>query len=139
MLKDGVVVYEHYDRTNTKTSVYAIFSILKPVTGVLFDILMEQGKLNTKNLVSSYVAEVKGSAYENLTVRQLLDMRSGINHDDASPEYRRATGLYPLKLDEQPIDLHTYIPTIQSSLSALVDGLDGSPFEYISDNADLMG
>lgn len=139
VLKDGVVVYEHYDRTNTETSVHATFSISKPVTGLLCGILVEQGKLDTDDLVSSYVPEVKGSAYESVTVRQLLDMRSCINHDDASPEYRRATGLYPLKPDEQPTDLHTYIPTIQSSLSAPVDGLDGPPFEYISANADLMG
>jgi CubicO group peptidase (beta-lactamase class C family) len=66
-------------------------------------------------------------------------MRSGINHDDALPEYRRATGLYPLKPDAQPTDLHTYIPTIQSSLSAAIDRLEGPPFEYISANADLMG
>ncbi|KAF2498746.1 hypothetical protein BU16DRAFT_558797 [Lophium mytilinum] len=38
-------------------------------------------------------------------------MRSGVDHDDASPAYRRATGLYPLD----------------------------PPFDYSSANADLMG
>ena len=88
---------------------------------------MEQGKLDIDDLVSSYVPEVKGSAYESVRVRQLLDMGSGINDDDASPEYCRAMGLYPLKLDEEPTDLHTYMPTIQSSLTAPVDSNTSPP------------
>jgi len=83
VLKDGVVVFEHYDRTNTELSVHATFSISKSVTGLLCGILVAQGELDTDDLVSSYVPEVKGSGYERVTVRQLLDMRSGINHDDA--------------------------------------------------------
>ncbi|KIW35045.1 uncharacterized protein PV07_01771 [Cladophialophora immunda] len=139
VLKDGFVVFEHYGRSNTKSSVHATFSLSKSFLGLLCGVLVEQGKLATTNLVSSYIPEVKGSAYETVTVRQLLDMRSGVNHNDASPRYRSATGLYPLEPHEQPTDLHTYIPTIQSSRSAAVDGLDGPPFEYISANADLMG
>lgn len=45
------------------------------------------------SLVSEYVPEVKGSAYEGVTVRQLLDMRAGISHSDASPGYGAAAGL----------------------------------------------
>lgn len=139
VLKNGVVVYEHYDHTNTDASVHATFSISKSITGLLCGILVGQGKLNLDRPVSSYVPEVMGSAYENVTIRQLLDMRSGIVHDDASPEYRRATGLYALKPDEKPTDLHAYIPTIPPSPPVLVDGLDGPSFEYISANADLTG
>jgi CubicO group peptidase (beta-lactamase class C family) len=69
VLKDDVVVYEHYDRINTEKSVYATFSISKSVTGLLCGILVEQGRLDTNDLVSSYVPEVKGSAYEIVTVR----------------------------------------------------------------------
>ena len=139
VLKDGAVVCEHYGRTNTETSIHALFSVSKSVIGLLCGILVEEGKLDVNNSVFSYVPEVKGSAYENVTVQQLLDMRSVVEHDDASPEYRKATGLYPLKPDEEPTDLHKYIPTIQSSPSAPGDGLDGPPFQYISPNADLLG
>ena len=73
--------------------VTAIISVhCASVAQVLIGILVEQGKLDTDDLVSLYVLEVKGSAYESITIRQLLDMRSGISHDDALPEYRRATG-----------------------------------------------
>lgn len=139
VLKDGVVVYEHYGRTNTNESVHATFSISKSITGLLCGILVGQGRLNLDLPASSYVPEVKGSAYENVTVRQLLDMRSGIVHDDASPGYRNATGLYAVTPGDKLTDLHTYIPKIPRSSPVHVDGLDGPPFEYISANADLAG
>lgn len=139
VLKDGIVVYEHYGRTNTERSIHATFSISKSVTGLLCGILVEQGKLDTDKLVSSYVPEMTGSSYKNVTVRQLLDMRSGVKHDDTSPGYRNATGFYPLEPGDEPTDLHSYIPTIKSPLSAPIDGLDGPPFDYISANADLLG
>jgi CubicO group peptidase (beta-lactamase class C family) len=139
VLKNGVVVYEHYDRTNTKESIHATFSVSKSVVGLVCGILVERNELDTNNLVSIYVPEVKGSAYESVTVRQLLDMRSGINHDDASPGYRNATGFNPLEPGEKPTNLHAYIPTIHDSISAPIDGLDGPPYAYISANVDLLG
>lgn len=138
VLKDGVMVYEHYGRTNSEASIHATFSVSKSVTGLLCGILVSEKKLDVDKLVSEYVPEIKESAYENVTVRQLLDMRSGVDHKDASPGYRNATGFYPLKPDEKPTDLHTYIPTIHST-SKPMDWLDGPSYAYISANADLMG
>ncbi|CAH0000689.1 unnamed protein product [Clonostachys byssicola] len=139
VLKDGVVVYEFYDRTNTEASIHATFSISKSISGLLCGILVGQGKLNPDSLVSSYVPEILQSAYASVTVRQLLDMRAGITHDDASPGYRKAGGLYPFMPGEKPTDLHAYLPTIPPSPAVHMDGLDGPPFEYISANADLVG
>ncbi|KAI1124183.1 beta-lactamase/transpeptidase-like protein [Nemania abortiva] len=139
ILKDGAIAYEYYGRTNTERSIHATFSISKSVTGLLCGVLVEQGKLKPEDLVSSHVPEVKGSAYENVTIRQLLDMRSGVKHDDAAPGYRDAAGFYPVDSDKPPTGLHDYIPTIQTSSSCPVDGLDGPPYEYISPNADLLG
>ncbi|KAJ8127799.1 hypothetical protein O1611_g5838 [Lasiodiplodia mahajangana] len=139
ILKDGVIVYEYYGRTNNERSVHATFSISKSITGLLCGVLVEQGKLEPEDLVSSHVPEVKGSAYESVTIRQLLDMRSGVKHDDGAPDYRDAMGFYPANPDESPTDLHSYISTIQSSPSRPVDGLDGPPYDYVSPNIDLLG
>lgn len=72
MLKNGVLVYEHYNRTNIETPIHATFSIPKSVAGLIGGILAGQGKLDVTNLVLTYVPEVKGSLHENVTVRQLL-------------------------------------------------------------------
>lgn len=82
VLKNGLLVHEHYDRTNTETSIHTTFSMSKSVASLACGLLVgRQGKLDVNNLVSSYVLEVKGSSYENVTVRRLLDMQSGVNHD----------------------------------------------------------
>jgi len=67
MLKDAAAVYEHHDRTNTETSIHVTFSISKPVTGLLCGILMEHGKLDPSDVISPYIPEVEGSAYESVS------------------------------------------------------------------------
>ena len=107
------------------------------MTGLISGILAKQGKLDVEAAVSSYTPEMKGSAYEKVTIRQLVDMRAGISYDDGSMDYKKASGSVPLKTDEPHTDLHTFLPTI--SPSTLRDGSDNLPFEYLSPNADLMG
>ena len=138
LLKDGDVVFEHYDRTNAEDSVHATFSITKSVTGLLSGILVASGELDANALLTKYVPEVRETSYEHITVRQLLDMRAGIDYEDG-PEYGSACGLRPLKADETATDIPSFIATFQAPASAPVDGLEGNPFYYLSINADLMG
>ena len=139
MLKDGKIVYEHYDRTNTETSVHIMMSMTKSVAGLVCGILVEQGKLDVNAVVPTYIPEVKGTPYENVTIRQLLDMRAGIKYEDATPEYRKAAGWNALEPNETATDLHSFISNFKAPSSAVVDGLEGPPFEYLSVNTDLMG
>nr|POE47569.1 6-aminohexanoate-dimer hydrolase [Quercus suber] len=138
-LSDFEIVYEYYGRTNCETSKHAVFSITKSITGILCGILAKQGRLDVDAIASSYLPEVKGSSFGDITIRQLLDMRLGLDYDDGEPEYRKASGLVPLKDDERPTNLHEYLPTVQAQASAPVDGLGGPPFKYLSVGADLLG
>ena len=137
VLKDGKIVYEHYDRTNTRETTHIMMSMTKSVAGLIAGILVDQGKLKVDSLVSEYVPEVNGTSYENVTVRNCLDMRAGIKYDDTAPEYRKAAGWNELEADEQPTNLHEFISKFQAPAGPKVDGL--LPFEYISVNTDLMG
>lgn len=78
VLKDGNIAYEYYGRTNDKDSVHIIMSMTKSITGLICGILAERGQLDVDALASTYVPEVKETAYKNLTVRQCLDMRAGV-------------------------------------------------------------
>ena len=114
-------------------------SMTKSVTGLIAGILVEQGKLDVDALVSKYVPEVKGTTYETVTVRQCLDMRSGVKYDDSSPAYRKAAGWNPLENGEKKTNLHDFIADFHVPQTAIVEGLDGWGFEYVSVNTDLMG
>lgn len=78
VLKDGEIVFEHYGRTNHEQSIHIMMSMTKSVTGLVSGILAGKGKLDVNALVATYVPEVKGTSYESVTVRQCLDMRSGV-------------------------------------------------------------
>ena len=69
VVKDGKIVYEKYDRTNTEGSKHIMMSMTKSVTGIIAGILSEQGKLDVNALVSTYVPEIKGTPFEHVTVR----------------------------------------------------------------------
>ena len=79
VLKNDDIVYEFYgDKTSGENMVHIIFSITKSVTGLVCGILVDRGVLDTEALVTKYVPEMKGTPYEDITVRQCLDMRTGI-------------------------------------------------------------
>ena len=140
VLKDGKIVYEHYDRTNTEKSIHIMMSMTKSVAGLIAGILVDQGRLDVDAVASTYVPELRGTSYENVKLQQLLDMRAGIKFDDADPEYRRAAGWHEAKPDEEESNLHSFISKFNAPPGPKVDGLmGGDPFEYVSVNTDLMG
>ena len=139
VVKDGKIVYEKYDRTNTEGSKHIMMSMTKSVTGIVAGILSEQGKLDVNALVPTYVPEIHGTPFEHVTVRQCLDMRSGIVYADANQDYRAATGWNPIVDGEKETNLHEFISTFSAPATPKIDGLDGAPFEYVSVNTDLMG
>ena len=53
-------------------------SVTKSVVGCIAGILVEQGLLDPDKRASSYVPEIVGSGYDGATVRQLLNMRTGV-------------------------------------------------------------
>ena len=135
VLHKGNVVFEKYGNGNDEKSKHIMMSMTKSITGLVAGILAERGQLDVNATVSKYVPEVEGTPYEGRTVRHLLDMRSGIKHDDQSHAYRMAMGWEPVHEDEQPSDLEKFIRDLQAPGSKP----PGGPFEYVSVNTDLCG
>ena len=133
VLHKGKIVYEWYDRGNTKDSIHIWMSITKSVIGMVVGILQQQGKLHVDDLVTKYVPEVKGTSYEPVTIRQCIDMQSGVKYADGTHEYRAASGWNPLKGDEAATNLHDFIAGFHHPR-----GGEGK-FDYVSVNTDLMG
>jgi CubicO group peptidase (beta-lactamase class C family) len=67
---------------------WASFSIAKSITSTLVGAAMQEGSIRSIEApVSSYIPGLKGSAYDDVTIRQLLTMTSGIkwNEDYLDP------------------------------------------------------
>ena len=145
---DGIVIlhksalfFEQYGNGMTARSPHILMSVSKSMLGLLAGVLAGQRVLDVERLVTDYVPEVARTAYAGATVRQLLDMRTGLVFDEnylatEGPiiEYRKSTGWNPLAPDEAPSDLRSFYRHLTEA-----DRPHGGRFHYISVNTDLLG
>jgi len=141
VLHRGRCVCETYANGMTRYDPHILFSVSKSMLGLLAGILVDKGVLDPGAPVTAYVPEMSQTAYRAATVRDLLDMRSGVHFVEdylatSGPiiEYRKATGWNPLEEGEQPGDLRGFYAALTETESA-----PGGNFHYISPNTDLLG
>jgi CubicO group peptidase (beta-lactamase class C family) len=88
VLKDGKIVLERYGLGRGPNDRWTSFSVAKSVTSTLVGAAIRDGKIKGLEApVTDYIPELKGSAYEGVTVRDMLTMSSGVkwNEDYADP------------------------------------------------------
>jgi len=132
----GRLVFERYGNGMTDETPHILMSVSKSMLGLLVNELQLPGS----QAATSFIPELKGTAYEGATLRHLLDMRSGIVWDEdylatSGPiiEYRKATGWNPLGPGEAPWDLRSFFQTLRQT------GPHGDAIHYVSPNSDLLG
>ena len=83
VLKDGKVVTEIYQRGNGPDTRWMSMSLAKSVTSTLIGAAIRDGAIaGEEALVTDYVPALKGSAYDGVTVGQILAMTSGVQWDE---------------------------------------------------------
>lgn len=87
VLRDGKILLERYGLGRRPTDRWTSFSVSKSVTSLLAGAAIQDGKLALDDQVVRFVPELKGSAYDGVTVRHLLTMSSGArwNEDYTNP------------------------------------------------------
>ncbi|MFB9769780.1 serine hydrolase domain-containing protein [Lactiplantibacillus modestisalitolerans] len=69
---------------NTVNEAYPLASLQKPLTGALIQLLINDGRLTMQTKLSQYYPQVPHA--DQITVRQLLDHRSGIQMVETTPK-----------------------------------------------------
>jgi CubicO group peptidase (beta-lactamase class C family) len=132
VLQDGALVAEWYAPSGGPDRVHAVLSVTKSLVGCVAGILLDGGLLDERGKVEDYVPELGSSGYEGATVRDLLDMRSGVRFEedyaDATSEIRRRDQWL---LGEQ--GLHAYLATLDAERE------HGGHFLYRSCETDALG
>ena len=83
VLKDGAIVREDYALGATPRTRWISMSVVKTITATLVGAAIHQGHIRSvEEAVTDYLAPLRGSAYEGVTVRQLLWMTSGVGWDE---------------------------------------------------------
>lgn len=89
VLQDGKIRLERYTAPQTPSTRWNSFSVSKSVTSTLVGAAMKDGYIKSlDDDVTKYIKELRGSAYEGVSVRQLLTMTSGVkwNEDYTDPK-----------------------------------------------------
>lgn len=141
ILHRGKLVYERYFGVLKPEGQHAAMSITKTFTGTLAALLVSEGKLDPERMVADYVPELAVSAFGNASVRQLMDMTTGIHfsEDYADPKaevwaHAAAGNPLPKPADYQgPRTYYEFLQTIRPQ------GRHGEAFHYRTANSDALG
>ena len=80
VLQDGSIRAERYALNASRKTRWTTFSVTKSVTDTLAGAALQAGALRSlDDAVTLYLPEMKGSAYDGVTVRQLMTMTSGVH------------------------------------------------------------
>jgi len=141
VLHRGKLVYERYFGVLSPQGQHAAMSVTKSVVGTLAATLVAEGQIDDNKRVVEYVPELAGSAFGNATVRQVLDMTTGLkfSEDYADPKadvwaHGRAGSPLPFAKDYTgPRSYFEYLQTVQPQ------GEHGAAFAYKTVNTDVLG
>jgi CubicO group peptidase (beta-lactamase class C family) len=89
ILQDGRVRFERYGLGFDAAGRWTSFSVAKSFTSTLVGAAIQEGHIKSlEDKVSQYIPGLRGSAYDDVTVRQLLTMSSGVrwNEDYEDPK-----------------------------------------------------
>ncbi|WP_286759231.1 MULTISPECIES: serine hydrolase domain-containing protein [Sulfitobacter] len=83
VLKDGQIVYENYFKGTQPDDLRISWSVAKSYLSALVGILLDEGAIaSLDDPVTTYAPKLKGTAYDGATLRNVLNMASGVTFDE---------------------------------------------------------
>ncbi len=140
VLHRGVTVYERYCGALQPELAHTAMSVTKSFVGTMAAMLAHAGALDPAAAVTHCLPELKGTAYADATVRQVMDMTIGVQYSEAYADpaadiwhYARAGGMLPrLPGPDGPATLYAYLATLRP------EGRHGEGFAYKTINTEVL-
>ena len=141
VLHRGKVVYERYFGCLDEAGKHVAMSLTKSVVGLLGEALVAEGIVDENAEVRSIVPELAGSAFGDATVRQVLEMTTGLRYSEkySDPDadvWRYAKASSPLPKPsgyDGPDGVFDFLKTVRP------EGAHGGAFAYKTVNAEALG
>jgi CubicO group peptidase (beta-lactamase class C family) len=114
VLKNGEIAFEDYELGIGPDTHWLSFSMAKSISSTLVGAALEDGSISSlDDPVVRYVPALKGSAYDGVSVRQVLTMSSGVRWDETytDPKSDRRKML-ELQLAGKPGELLKYMGSL---------------------------
>lgn len=135
ILKDGKVVLEDYELGTGRETRWPSFSMAKSVSSTLVGAALQQGMMKSlDDPIAQYLPELKNGAYAGVSIRNVLQMASGVKWDETytDPKSDRRK-LLEAQLAGKPGAILTYMNSLQKA------GAPGSMWNYSTGESFLVG
>jgi CubicO group peptidase (beta-lactamase class C family) len=135
VIKDGRIVLEKYALGRKATDRWTSFSVAKSLTSTLVGALIQDGKIKSiDDPITAYIPELKGSAYEGVSIRQMLMMSSGVRWNEDYTDLKSDVAVAGQTVEEPGVDpMVSYLKKLPRAHPP------GSTFHYNTGETDLVG
>ena len=135
ILQDGKIRLERYALGHSESNRWSSLSVAKSVTSTLVGAAIKDGYIKSvDDYVTDYIPDLKGSAYDSVTIRHLLTMTSGVRW---SENYADPNG------DIAKFETDSIEPGMNATVSYMrrlpADAEPGKKFNYSTGETHLLG
>ncbi|MEM9331949.1 MAG: serine hydrolase [Pseudomonadota bacterium] len=135
VVHNGLIRLERYGLHQNRDQRWTSFSVAKSVTSTLVGAAIKDGYIKSlEDKVSGYVTALQGSAYDNVSIRQLLTMTSGVGWNEDYQDPLSDVALFNETTPEPgETALLSYLKRLQRAHPA------GTVFNYSTGETNLVG
>ncbi|MGP1682872.1 MAG: serine hydrolase domain-containing protein, partial [Giesbergeria sp.] len=135
VLQGGKLRVERYGLGFDKDGRWTSFSVAKSFTSTLVGAALRDGYINSMDdKVSDYIPDMKGSAYDDVSVRQLLTMTSGVRWNETYSDPNSDVAKFNNHKPEEGVDaLVSYMRKLPREVPA------GTRWHYSTGETNLVG
>ena len=106
IIQDGKIRLEKYALDYSKEGRWTSFSVAKSLTSTMVGAAVRDGYIKSlDDKVTVYMPDLKGSAYDDVSVRQLLTMTSGVKWNEDYTDPKSDVALFNLHKAEPGVDV----------------------------------
>ncbi len=135
VLHNDQILVERYFHEADRNSRFVSQSLSKSVVSILIGAAVEEGAIKSiEDPVTQYLPYLSGSGYRNVTVKNLLQMSSGVNYSEDYRDPKSGAALIGAALLTGNPSFKEYAQSIQPSNTR-----PGTRFEYQSVNSQVLG
>lgn len=138
VIKDGSIAYEYYGDGNNQSTLWTSRSVGKSVVSTLVGVALKEGKISSlDDELVRYNPDLRGTAWERVTFRQLIQHTSGVewseNYQDPGSDFARLTDC------EAGQDTYSCVHDLVINSKRKAIAPPGSEWSYSSGGAWVLG
>lgn len=135
IIQDGKIRLEKYGLDFSANGHWTSFSVAKSITSTLVGAAIKDGFIRSINdKVSDYIPDLKGSIYDDVTIKQLLTMTSGAKWNEDYADPKSDVALFDKQKPEPGIDVTvSYMRKLKREAPA------GTKWVYKTGETNLVG